>query len=347
MGPDLVGKGDCQMTMPVLFRVALATFLALAPLGAQHSAGGVRRVFSDSPPVTYMIYALDPSLLVGLNFPVSDQAKPFLKKEFCTLPILGGFFGQGQTADLEAVLKARPQLVCTWTTGKSSSPSFFFVQKLKRMGMPIQEFRFESLRDDPGALRALGTRLGRKARAEQLSRYGQESLAEVDALVKRIPQTQRTKVYYAEGPDGLSSECSNSMHAELISLAGGVNMLRCQTGNRFGMGMEKVSLEQIYQENPDVILVQDRTFYNQIFQDRKWQHLKAVKTGRVHLIPRLPFNWFDRPPSIMRFLGLRWLAQVLYPDRYRIDLPGEMRRFYRLFLWLDLTDADIKEILSK
>lgn len=31
-----------------------------------------RKVYSTSPPVTYMLYALDPTMLAGLNFPVRE-----------------------------------------------------------------------------------------------------------------------------------------------------------------------------------------------------------------------------------------------------------------------------------
>jgi len=29
-----------------------------------------------------------------------------------------------------------------------------------------------------------------------------------------------------------------------------------------------------------------------------------VRTGRVHLAPRLPFGWVDLPPSVNRLIGL-------------------------------------------
>ncbi len=35
----------------------------------------------------------------------------------------------------------------------------------------------------------------------------------------------------------------------------------------------------------------------------------AVRDGRVHLSPKLPFGWVDFPPSVNRLIGLWWLAQ--------------------------------------
>jgi len=47
--------------------------------------------------------------------------------------------------------------------------------------------------------------------------------------------------------------------------------------------------------------------------------LSAVKDHRVYRIPSVPWDWFDRPPSVNRLIGVRWLAQVLYPDRAKLD----------------------------
>ena len=56
--------------------------------------------------------------------------------------------------------------------------------------------------------------------------------------------------------------------------------------------------------------------------------MKAVKEGRVYLIARAPYNWFDRPPSFMRFMGLRWLMSCLYPAEQKTDIATEVREFY-------------------
>lgn len=70
----------------------------------------VQRVYSASPPVTYMLYAIDPTVLAGLNFPVREWEKKYLRKEMQSLPVLGGWFGQGDTPNMETVLRQTPRL---------------------------------------------------------------------------------------------------------------------------------------------------------------------------------------------------------------------------------------------
>ena len=73
----------------------------------------------------------------------------------------------------------------------------------------------------------------------------------------------------------------------------------------------------------------------------------AVKDKRVYLIPYEPFNWFDRPPSFMRLLGIKWLLNLLHPDRFPVDMVAETQNFYRLFLGVELTAAQAREVLNR
>jgi iron complex transport system substrate-binding protein len=82
-------------------------------------------------------------------------------------------------------------------------------------------------------------------------------------------------------------------------------------------------------------------------KDPAWSGIRAVRDGRVHLIPRTPFNWFDRPPSFMRILGLKWLMSILYPREYTVDLIQETREFYSLFLSVPLSAEDAKRIIYR
>lgn len=163
--------------------------------------------------------------------------------------------------------------------------------------------------------------------------------------MNKVPVSRRPKVYYAEGVDGLSTECADSMHTEVLRLAGDVDVYRCHAA--IGAGMEKISLEQVLTYNPDVMVAQEKFFYDKVYRDPSWQQVKAVREHRVYLIPRTPLNWFDRPPSFMRFLGLEWLVNRLYPKEYPIDLVKQTKSFYATFLGTTLSDEDVREIIPQ
>ena len=48
----------------------------------------------------------------------------------------------------------------------------------------------------------------------------------------------------------------------------------------------------------------------------------------------------------MRLMGVQWLANLLHPDLYAVDIKAESRRFMKLFFNLDLSDAQINELFE-
>ena len=63
-------------------------------------------------------------------------------------------------------------------------------------------------------------------------------------------------------------------------------------------GSATVSMEQVLAWDPEVIVTIDQTFAQSVRSNPLWRSVSAVKTGRVHLSPKLPFGWIDFPPSV-------------------------------------------------
>jgi iron complex transport system substrate-binding protein len=305
----------------------------------------IGKVFSGSPSLTYMIYAIDPDLLSGLNVRLKEEDRKYLNNKINVLPVLGGFFGQGNIANLEMVLKTDPDLIILWADQDSALSNETERLMMDNLPIPSVNVVFENVDDYGDAFLFLGKLLGKEDRAGMLKNYADETLRKVKETLASIPADQRPTVYYAEGTDGLNTDCDGSWHAELINVAGAKNVYHCEPGDAYGM--EKMNIEQVIVYNPDVIIVQERTFFEGIFNDPKWQQIKAVKTKRVYLVPRMPFNWFDRPPTFMRLMGIQWLMHNLYPKQFDIDIVKAAKDFYRLFLGVDKTDEEIRKVVYK
>jgi iron complex transport system substrate-binding protein len=128
-----------------------------------------------------------------------------------------------------------------------------------------------------------------------------------------------------------------------MRLAGGENIDQCEQSNH--VGMERISLEQVIAAKPSLILALDPHFKDMVATAPEWRHVAAAAQGRIAIIPRLPFNWLDRPPSFMRALGVLWLANLFYPEQFPIDIKAETRNFYKTFFHVDLKDEDVERIL--
>jgi iron complex transport system substrate-binding protein len=95
----------------------------LAPRGARaatvtDSAGRsvpvparVERVFPAGPPAAIMLYTLAPQLLLGWPRPNRAEEREFLLPDIGSRPEVGRITGRGNTANLEAVLTLKPDLV--------------------------------------------------------------------------------------------------------------------------------------------------------------------------------------------------------------------------------------------
>ena len=107
-----------------------------------------------------------------------------------------------------------------------------------------------------------------------------------------------------------------------------------------------MSMEEIIASDPDIILTWDRQFFDRVFQDPLWADIRAVKQQRVYFAPSAPFGWIDRPPSINRLIGLKWLTGLLYPEHFQFDLKQAVREYYRLFYHVDVAEADLNQLIS-
>jgi len=302
----------------------------------------VKKIYAPSPYGSLALYAMDSSLLTGWIFEIDSKNYPYLSENMKTLPVIGRVFGTGQRANLEVLLSQHPDLILMWSHNDEISQKE--EEQLKLLNSPIIYVKEKNLFDYPNIFKFLGDTLNLEKRGEELASYTQNVFNKVEKTLKEIPNEKRPKVYYAQGVDGLATECNDSIHVELLQIVGDVNIHRCQTSSH--KGFEKISMEKVIQYNPDVILIQEKIFFENIKNSELWKDIKAVKNNKVFLIPKKPFNWFDRPPSFMRILGLQWLMANLYPEYYIFNKNEEIKKFYKLFLNVSITDEQISNILN-
>ena len=303
----------------------------------------VQRVIGASPPVTYLLYSIDPDLVAGLNLPPDENLRRFLRPETANKPVTGAFGGgQGRNFNAEGLLSVAPELVVAWPP-RSGIPRI--EQTLTGMKIPLAYLRLDALDDYPAAYEFLGEALGRKERCRELAGYFRSELKKMRTFSAGIPAGPRVSVYFAQERDGLQTVSADSVHSEAIALAGGRNVHQGDSGNL--RGKERVSIEQVLSYDPEVIVVQDPEFFDSVYHDQRWARVKAVRDHRVYLIPAAPFSWLDQPPSFLRLLGAKWLAHRLYPQRFRTDIAVEAGRFFKLFWGRKLGTQELHGMLSK
>ena len=245
------------------------------------------------------------------------------------------------------LLRLNPDLILVNASSRNAKKMSEVFGSIKKPMLYLSATKLEDYLD---GFEILGEITGKKERAARLINYAKESLnltAQIEEYIKKN-NLQKVRIYYAQGSDGLATECEGSWHATLIERAGAQNVHKCsEDPNAKSFGRVKISFEQLVKYDPDVILIYEKELFDKIYGDPKWQLLSAVKNKKAFYIPREPFSWFDRPPSFMRFLGLKWLISLTYPEAFKFDMVKETREFYKLFLDLELTDEQIYKILGR
>jgi len=300
----------------------------------------VKRVLAAGPPASVLVYVLAPDKLTGWVRQPGDAEKQFLMPSVRDLPTFGQLTGKGGTANMEAVLAAKPDIIIDVGTVNPTYASL--ADKVQaQTGIPYVLIDGSFARSAE-TLREAGDILGTGDRAEKLATYAEAKISDLNTKLASIPESDRPRVYYGRGPEGLETGLSGSINLEILGAVGATNVAAAAGKG----GLTQVSLEQILSWKPDTILAASGKFAASVKSDPLWKDLDAVKDNRVFVTPNLPFGWFDSPPGINRLIGISWLEHLFYPKQFTGDLKADVREFFTLFYQVDLTDDQLAMLLK-
>jgi len=305
----------------------------------------IKTAYAISPVGSIMLYALCPDKMVGWNYDLRPSERKYILPKYQSLPNIGGWYATN-TGNPEEILKIHPDVIIDMgDLNKAEAANADKIQE--QLGIPVVLVDAPVLKMDK-ACEFMGDLLGEKVKGQELADYCRNTLADVTAKEAKIPQDKRISVYYAEGAKGLQSEPDGSTHIEALGVVGGLNVAKVSLGGK--AGLSPVSLEQVLAWNPEVIIAwgeEQGGFYKGILSDPSWKGIKAVQRNRVYQIPDGPFCWFDRPPSINRIIGFKWLGNLLYPDVFDYNMVAEVKDFFTKFYHYNLTDEEAKTLLAQ
>jgi iron complex transport system substrate-binding protein len=342
-----------MMRVPFRLRLALA-LLAFAASFAAHASrefvddagrkvqlpDRVERVYAAGPPASVLVFALAPEKLVGWTRAFREDEARWVPRKYAGLPELGRLTGRGNTASVEVVLKARPDLI---VDVGSTSPTFASLADRVQAQTGIPYVLLDGhLSTTAAQIEKTAIALGAPERGRELADYATGLIEPLLAKIATVPKDRRPSVYYARGPQGLVTGLRGSINVEMIEFLGATNVAGGTRG-----GLANVGLEQVVLWDPEIIVTNDPNFYREVWTLPVWNSVSAVRGKRVYLSPHLPFGWFDYPPGANRLIGLEWLAEILYPQLFRFDLRRDVAEFYRRFYHQEPTARQLEELLSE
>jgi iron complex transport system substrate-binding protein len=299
----------------------------------------IDRIMPAGPASAVFIYALAPTKLIGWTEPLSRAQRAFLPARFARLPVIGQLGGPYPTATADDVARLHPDLIIGY--GVLSPPTVALANRIQQQTRVPYILVDDSIQEMPDMLRQIGVVVGAGDHGLAVTSYAYHAIEALRGQLLISSATGRPLVYYGRGFDGLETGLPGSPAVSDIDQAGVINVA---SGLGRG-GLIRVTPEQIFSWNPQIIVAQERSFYNALLHDPQWRGLAAVRAKRVYLAPAYPFGWIDGPPGVNRAIGLYWLSNLFYPDLYQEDLRANAREFYQLYYGVQPNDRQLEALI--
>ena len=290
----------------------------------------IHKVAVSGPLAQIVLFALCPDKLAGIASKWDETAEQFFDRKYYDLPVLGQLYGGKGELNLETLLASGAQVVID-----VGEPKKTIVEDLDALqaqtGIPFVHIT-ATTSGMGDAYRKLGELLNMPQEAEALAAYCDRVYARTVEIAASV---EKRNLLYITGDQGLNVIARGSYHGEIIDLLSN-NLAVVESPSSKGTGNE-VDMEQILLWDPDVILFAPGSIYSDVKNRPEWQAVTAIRNGEYYEVPFGPYNWMGFPPSVQRYLGMIWMAQLLYPDAAQYDLYGAVLEYFRLFYHCGIT----------
>ncbi len=248
-------------------------------------------------------------------------------------------------ADVEAIIALKPDVV--FLTGqKGGNP---LAEQLNKVGIPAVQISFQTLDGMKNSITLTGKILGgtAPARAKKLNKYLDSQFAKVEKVTDKIADSDKPSVLHFCSQNPLTIDGTETLMDYWINAAG------AKPAATVAGTSKTVTTEQVLQWNPDIIIA-GRTHSNgftksdskeAVYSNTAFSALTAVSNKKVYDDPIGAFLWDRFGPE--EGLQVVWAAKTFHPSLFKnINMTQETKYFYKTFLNYNLSNSDVKKILS-
>ena len=215
--------------------------------------------------------------------------------------------------------------------------------KVETLNIPYIVVSYTSMNDQMAVVSLLGRALGNEDMAQKYVAFYQSCIDLAEDNVPESSEEDAARLYHSVN-EAVRTDYPGSLCADWIAL---MNVTNVSLDASLSMTEDKAyaTLEQIYAWDPDVIICNESGVADYILTDSKWQGLRAVTDENVFQIPIGLSRW-GHPTSVETPLAILWLAELLYPEQFEVDVRSEMTAFYEVFYSYDISDDEADDIMS-
>lgn len=213
--------------------------------------------------------------------------------------------GQG-VVDIEALAELSPDLFI------HKASDIETLEAVEKIGIPAIGIDVETPEDMIVAIDILGKVCGAEEKAGELIEYYDQKISESREKAESIKEKDRKTAIVMGTSIGKVADGS-MLQGQMLTLAGARNCAEDMEATEL---WPTAGTEQIFEWNPDYIFItgSESALYDveDIYKDKAWSEMKAVKNKHVYVIPSEADSW--EFPGIVSTLGIDYMMHVMYPS---------------------------------
>jgi iron complex transport system substrate-binding protein len=181
-----------------------------------------------------------------------------------------------------------------------------------------------------------------KIKADGYNSYFDKKVLQILSVTSKIDIKNRPNVYYGGMHNSmLGSQGKGSVMQWNTEVSGGYYLPKTLEGIH-----TKATMQQVVSWNPDIILMGAYCdSIEMVTKNSEWATLKAVKNGKVFLLPMGIYTWDNA--SNEGVLLMMYMAKLFHPELFKdLNMIKEMKTFYSEIYGKTVTDQDAERILK-
>lgn len=298
-------------------------------------------------PSVYCMYRGGTTGLIGMSNSAMAAAKnSYLPNIYPEITDIRTDFYQGGKVNIEELVAMKPDVVL-YRVNSEGEKELYEKAGLCAVGFSTTLGKFNCLDTFNGWLDLLRQLFPEEKNTKGVYEYGQEVYKKITEKTSQLKDEEKPKVLLLhQSANGILKCSGNTFFGQWwADTCGGYNVASDLKG------VTEVSMEQIYQWNPDKIIINNfcsflpEDLYENNLEGLDWRPVKAVQDKEVYKIPLGTYRWF--PPSSDTPVALYWFAKTLQPELFKdIDMDKEVKDYFKTYYNFDLNDEELKKIYN-
>ena len=258
---------------------------------------------------------------------------------------------QGQSdINIEEIMKLKPDVIFCNASNKEH------YKVLKKTGIPCVGFATVGTNGPADQidrytqwLKLLEDVFGESGKTDDFIKAGQEIVKDVEERISKIDDSKKPSgVILWKYVEGVPMVAGKGVFGDFWLKRIGVKNLAYET-----KGFAKVSIEQFYQWDPDILYldgpglldITTKDVFENSVEGINFSNMKAVKDKKVYNTKLGMWNWFTPNPDGP--LVLAWLAKSTYSEEFKdYDLEKMIKDYYKTWYSYELTDEQIEDMFD-